>query len=98
VPYKRAKVYATLPEEELLKLRAYDNAKLPICDGPDVRLLTLKVSNFQSNGAIDPPIPCTLVIDADATRAEVVNEDECAGFHGTAADFAEQGRNLIRVP
>jgi hypothetical protein len=62
------------------------------------RLLTLRVPNFQPNGAIDRPALCTLVIDADDARAEVVKEDKCAGFHGAAADFAEQGRNLIRVP
>ena len=64
----------------------------------DGRLLTLRVPNFQPDGVIDHPALCTLVIDADDTRAQVVNEDKCAGFHGAAADFAEQGRKLIRVP
>lgn len=64
----------------------------------DGRLLTLRVPNFQPNGVIDNPALCTVVIDVDDTRAQVVNEDKCAGFHGAAADFAEQGRNLIRVP
>jgi hypothetical protein len=36
VPYERANVHGTRPEEELLKLRTHDNAKLSICDRPDV--------------------------------------------------------------
>jgi hypothetical protein len=62
------------------------------------RLLTLKVPIFQPNGVIDHPSLCTLVIDADDTHAKVVSEDKCAAFGGAAADFVEQGRNLVRVP
>lgn len=60
--------------------------------------LTLKVPNFQPDGNIDYPSLCTLLVDFDDTRAEVVSENHCSGFGGTATSFVEQGRNLMRVP
>ena len=60
--------------------------------------LTLKVPNFQPDGKIDHPSLCTLVVDLNETRAAVVSAENCAGFHGAAASFVEQGRNLVRVP
>ena len=60
--------------------------------------LVLRVANFEPDGKVYAPHPvCTLVIDADDTRANVVSEDTCAGFGGAAASFAEQGRNLLRT-
>jgi hypothetical protein len=59
--------------------------------------LTLRVPSFMENGRPDDPPLCTLVIDANATRAHVVSAHKCTGFHGAAASFYEQGQNLLRV-
>lgn len=61
-------------------------------------LLTLKVPNFQTDGKIDHPSLCTLSVDLNDARAAVVSAEKCSGFHGAAASFVEQGRNLVRVP
>lgn len=60
--------------------------------------LTLRAVNFIEGGVVDEPALCTLVLEADDTRARVVSTHQCTGFHGAAASFEEQGQDLVRVP
>jgi hypothetical protein len=63
--------------------------------------LTLRVPVFRDDGVLDTPSDtpslCTIVINTNEARANVITEDQCAGFSGAAASFAEQGQKLVRV-
>ena len=60
----------------------------------DTVVLTKK--NLTDGGQIDNPPTCILQIRIRQNAARVLNEDGCAGYHGAAASFVEQGANLLR--
>jgi len=60
--------------------------------------LLLRAVNFIEGGVVDEPALCTLAIEANDARAQVLGTRHCTGFHGAAASFTEQGRDLVRVP
>ena len=60
--------------------------------------LVAKVPVFQPDGQIDRPALCTLVVELDDARANVVSDEGCVPFHGAGASFVEQGSALARAP
>lgn len=58
--------------------------------------VVLTKQNLTDGGQIDNPPICILQIRIGQNAARVLNEDGCAGYHGAAACFVEQGTNLLR--
>jgi hypothetical protein len=60
-------------------------------------VFTLTKQNIGPDGKLDNPATCILKMRVDGIVVRVLSEDGCAGYHGAAASFVEQGTNLVRI-